>query len=50
MFPNAVSLKEVDRDYTHIPFFNIAVILLLGTSVALLAVKFRGLPGRKAAG
>jgi len=50
MFPNAVSLKEVDRDYTHIPFFNIAVILLLGTSVALLAVKFRGLLGRKEAG
>ena len=29
MFPNAVSLKEVDKDYTHIPVFNILVLSIL---------------------
>jgi len=29
LFPNAVSLKVVDRGYTHIPVFNIVILLLL---------------------
>jgi hypothetical protein len=47
MFPNAVNLKVVERDYTHLPLFNIAVLLILGISGVALAVKFRGLLGRK---
>ena len=33
MFPNAVSLKEVDQDYSHFPLFNIvfiSVLIILG--------------------
>ena len=29
MFPNVISLKEVDKDYTHIPYFNIIFVSLL---------------------
>ena len=29
LFPNAVSIKVVDKDYTHIPVFNIVVLTLL---------------------
>jgi hypothetical protein len=29
MFPNVISLREVDKDYTHIPYFNIVFISLL---------------------
>jgi len=29
MFPNAVKLKKVDRDYTHFPLFNIAFFITL---------------------
>ena len=29
MFPNAVSLKKVDKDYTHIPLFNIIFFIIL---------------------
>ena len=36
LFPNAVSLKVVDRDYTHIPIFNIVFLtLLLGAGLVL---------------
>ncbi len=36
LFPNAVSLKIVDRDYTHIPIFNIVFLtLLVGAGVVL---------------
>jgi hypothetical protein len=31
MFPNAVSLKKVDKDYTHIPLFNIFFFIILIT-------------------
>ncbi len=29
LFPNAISFKVVNRDYTHIPIFNIIVLLVL---------------------
>ena len=29
MFPNALNLKEVDQNYTHIPVFNIVFFILL---------------------
>ena len=29
MFPNALSLKAVDEDYSHLPLFNIVVISVL---------------------
>ncbi len=36
LFPNAVSLKLVDKDYTHIPIFNIVFLtLLVGAGVVL---------------
>lgn len=43
MFPNAVSLKAVDRDYSHFPVFNTVVILLLAGSCVAVFVKFRGM-------
>ena len=36
LFPNAVSLKIVDKDYTHIPVFNIVFLILL-TGAAIIA-------------
>lgn len=47
MFPNAVSLKAVDRDYSHFPLFNTVVIILLGISCATIVVKFKDFIGRK---
>lgn len=47
MFPNAVSLKVVKRDYSHFPLFNTVVIVLLGVSCIAIVVKFRDLTGRK---
>ena len=36
LFPNAVSLKIVDKDYTHLPVFNIVfIILLIGAALVL---------------
>ena len=36
IFPNAISLKVVDRDYTHIPWFNIVFLVLLAASAFFL--------------
>ncbi len=36
LFPNAVSVKIVDKDYTHIPMFNIVFLILL-TGAAVIA-------------
>jgi hypothetical protein len=33
LFPNAVSLKIVDRDYTHLPVFNTVFLLLLAAGL-----------------
>ncbi|MFQ5936448.1 MAG: DUF1523 family protein [Acidiferrobacterales bacterium] len=34
MFPNAISLKVVDKDYRHIPWFNIIFLALLAVAIA----------------
>ena len=56
MFPNAVDLKEVDREYTHIPLFNIVFLCLLIILAFLIRRKYkqlvewaRGLKKQKAA-
>ena len=46
LFPNAVSLKIVDEDYTHIPLFNIVFLTLLGASVLFLVRRIRRLGER----
>jgi hypothetical protein len=43
LFPNAISLKVVDRDYTHIPWFNIIVITLLVIGTVFVVRFFRRL-------
>lgn len=41
MFPNAVSLKTVEKDYTHYPVFNVVFIIALLISGALAYRKLR---------
>mgnify|MGYP001812040818 CR=1 FL=1 len=36
VFPNAVSMKIVDEDYSHLPVFNIVFLLLLAIAVFLI--------------
>lgn len=43
MFPNVVSLKSVDRDYSHFPLFNIVFFVLLVTAVLILRSKVKKL-------
>jgi len=43
MFPNAVSLKEVDKDYTHIPLFNIVFVSMLIIMGFFMRRKFKQL-------
>lgn len=43
MFPNAVSLRTVDRDYNHFPLFNIVLISLMIIAVFILWRKIRKL-------
>jgi hypothetical protein len=43
MFPNAVSLRTVDRDYSHFPLFNIVFIGLLAVAVFIVWRKARKL-------
>jgi hypothetical protein len=40
-FPNVLKLKQVDRDYTHIPIFNIVFFILLLTLVLLIRNKMK---------
>ena len=49
MFPNAVNLKVVDRDYSHFPLFNIvffvlltAVVLVVRSKIKKIAERLRG--------
>ena len=42
-FPNIISMKVVDRGYTHIPWFNILFILLFAAAIIFLLVKIRRL-------
>ena len=43
VFPNAVSLRTVDRDYSHFPLFNIVFISLLLVAVFIVWRKVRKL-------
>lgn len=43
MFPNAVSLKEVDRSYKHFPLFNVAFVSLLIILGFLIKRKYKKL-------
>ena len=43
MFPNAISLKKVPRDYNHFPLFNIVFLCLLFGLLIFLYVKLRRL-------
>lgn len=43
MFPNVVSLKEVEKEYTHFPIFNTVFIVLLAVLVFFLRRKSKQL-------
>ncbi len=45
-FPNVLKIKQVDRDYTHIPIFNIIFFILLFTVVLLVRSKIKKLVAR----
>jgi len=46
LFPNAVSIKVVDKDYNHIPAFNIIFLTSLAIAIFFLVRFVRGLGGR----
>ncbi|GMQ90328.1 MAG: DUF1523 family protein [Gammaproteobacteria bacterium] len=46
LFPNAVSLKIVDKEYTHIPWFNIIFLTLLAIGLIYVIRSIRRLLGR----
>ena len=46
LFPNAVSIKVVDKNYTHIPVFNIVFFVLLAAGIVLLVRFGRSLKAR----
>lgn len=41
VFPNVLNLKKVDKNYTHIPVFNIVFIILLVTLVLIVRHKLK---------
>jgi hypothetical protein len=43
LFPNAISLKIVDKDYTHIPWFNIIFLTLLAVGLFYVIRRIRRL-------
>jgi len=43
VFPNVLDLKKVDKDYTHIPVFNIVFFILLATLVLIVRGKIKKL-------
>ena len=43
IFPNAISLKIVDKDYTHIPWFNIIFLTLLAVGLFYVIRRIRRL-------
>jgi len=43
VFPNAVSLRTVDQDYSHFPLFNIVLVGLLAVTVFIVWRKVRSL-------
>ena len=40
MHPNATSLKQVDANYSHIPWFNIIFLVLFAAVLIFLKIKF----------
>jgi len=46
MFPNVLDLKQVDRNYTHIPLFNIVFIILVCVLIFVIRIKFKKLVTR----
>ena len=46
MYPNVLNMKQVDRDYSHIPFFNIVFIVLLVALIFYIRMKFKKLVAR----
>jgi len=46
LFPNAVSLKIVDQNYTHIPWFNMIFVTLLAVGAIFFVRFFRRLADR----
>ena len=46
MFPNVLDLKQVDRNYTHIPLFNIVFIILVFVLIFVIRIKFKKLATR----
>ena len=46
LFPNAISIKVVDKDYSHIPVFNILFFVLLTAGIVLLVRLGRALKAR----
>lgn len=46
LFPNATSLKVVDKNYTHIPWFNILFLTLLVVAMVFVVRFFRRLMDR----
>jgi len=43
MFPNVLDLKKVEKDYTHIPVFNIIFFILLATLILTVRSKVKKL-------
>jgi len=41
MFPNVLNLKQVDRNYTHIPLFNIIFIILVFVLIFVIRINFK---------
>lgn len=43
MFPNVLNIKQVDKDYTHIPLFNIVFLILVLVLIFVIRKKFKKL-------
>jgi len=41
MFPNAISLRTVDKSYSHFPLFNIVLLVTLAGATIFAVIKFR---------
>ena len=41
MFPNAVSLQTVDKNYSHFPLFNVIVVSLLAIAILIVIRKVK---------
>ncbi|MBL0713957.1 MAG: DUF1523 family protein [Desulfosarcina sp.] len=43
MFPNIISMKEVNRDYSHFPLFNVVFLVLFFGGLLFVALKLKGI-------